>query len=143
MEQYHCEHDEKTLEDAGIRVTAVRLLIWKTINTQTSGAFSLLDLEKAMSTVDRSTIFRTLTIFAEKKLLHTVDDGSGMQKYCVCHCSDEEHHGHIHLTCTICHETFCLEKVKIPTVPIPKGWSIQESEYVIKGICPKCGNNIS
>lgn len=130
---------EHSLEEANVRVTAVRLLIWKTINTEMSGAFSLVDMENAMPTVDRSTIFRTLSLFAEKHLLHLIDDGSGMQKYCICHCEDKHHHhGHIHLTCTNCHETFCLEQVEIPNVPVPTGWQVDEAEYIIKGICPRC-----
>ncbi|MCQ2959815.1 MAG: transcriptional repressor [Bacteroidales bacterium] len=130
---------EVVLEEAGIRVTAVRLLIFRTINEKMSGAFSLADVENEMPSLDRSTIFRTLSLFAEKHVLHLIDDGSGMQKYCVCQCSDKHHHhGHIHVTCTVCHETFCLNQVEIPNVPVPKGWTVEESEYIIKGICPKC-----
>jgi Fur family ferric uptake transcriptional regulator len=31
-----------------------------------------------------------------------------------------------------------MEEVPIPSVPIPEGYEIHESEYVIKGLCPKC-----
>jgi hypothetical protein len=74
-----------------------------------------------------------------------IDDGSGMQKYCLCNCTHDnehgchyQHQGHVHLTCIKCHETICLEDVPIPSVPIPEGYVVHESEYVIKGICPKC-----
>ena len=92
-----------------------------------------------------NSIFRALTLFAEKQLLHLIDDGSGMQKYCLCNCTHDnehgchyQHQGHVHLTCIKCHETICLEDVPIPSVPIPEGYVVHESEYVIKGICPKC-----
>ena len=96
MEQENHFFDfEKILTDAGIRLTAVRLLIWRTIDTKTSGVFSLADTENLLPTIDRSTLFRTLSLFAEKHLLHEIDDGSGTQKYCICDCSDKEHHhGH-------------------------------------------------
>ena len=139
---------EDILNNAEIRITANRLLILKTIYEDIHGVFSLLDVESKMPTMDSSSIFRTLTLFAEKQLLHLIDDGSGMQKYCVCHClhdDDDTHHGnhhkhqgHVHLTCIKCHETICLEDIPIPLVPIPEGYDILESEYVIKGICPKC-----
>lgn len=136
-----CVDIEQTLVDAGVRVTAVRLLVWKTINKQTAGVFSLSDMENLLPTIDRSTLFRTLSLFSEKHLLHEIDDGSGMQKYCVCHCSDKEHHrGHIHISCVVCHETFCIQDVEIPLVAIPEGWGMEEVEYVIKGVCPKCKN---
>lgn len=131
---------DSILENAGIRVTAVRSLIWKTINTQTTDVFSLSDMEMLLPTIDRSTMFRTLSLFAEKRILHIIDDGSGMQKYCICHCSDGHHYGHIHISCSVCHETFCLHDSQIPVVPVPEGWLVEEAEFVIKGICPKCRN---
>ena len=90
--------DEQVLDNAGIRVTAVRLLIWRKVRHEFSDAFSLADLEAALPTVDRSTIFRTLTLLSENHLLHDIDDGSGSQKYCVCHLDDTRQcFGHVHL----------------------------------------------
>ena len=133
-------HDpEQSLRSAGIRITAIRLLIWKQIRQGFSGVFSLADLEEALPTVDRSTLFRTLALFSEHHLLHNVDDGSGSQKYCVCHHDDTRHcRGHVHLTCRLCHQTFCLAGVSIPQVPLPEGFLPEESEYVVKGICSAC-----
>ena len=130
---------EQSLDNAGVRVTAVRLLIWKTIRNGFHDAFSLADLETVLPTVDRSTLFRNLSVLTEAHLLHEIDDGSGSQKYCVCHLDDTRHcQGHIHLTCRICHRTFCLTNVKIPPVPLPEGFVQEETEYVVKGICKEC-----
>ena len=74
--------DEQSLINAGVRVTAVRLLIWRQVRHGFDNAFSLSDLEEALPTVDRSTLFRTLTLLADAHLLHDIDDGSGKQKYC-------------------------------------------------------------
>ena len=79
----------------------------------------------------------SLTLFAEHHLLHLIDDGSGMQKYCVCRCGEFKCH-HAHLTCTVCHETICLKDTPLPTLNILDGYLVQEAEYVIKVICPKC-----
>jgi len=131
--------DEQTLDNAGVRVTAVRLLVWRQVRHGFSDAFSLADLEEALPTVDRSTLFRTLTTLTDAHLLHEIDDGTGSQKYCVCPANDTRHcGGHVHITCTRCHRTYCLTDVHIPAVPIPVGWELQETEYVIKGICPTC-----
>jgi Fur family ferric uptake transcriptional regulator len=131
--------DEQILDNAGIRLTAVRLLIWRKVRHGFSDAFSLADLEVALPTVDRSTIFRTLTLLSEAHLLHDIDDGSGSQKYCVCHLDDTRQcFGHVHLTCRCCHRTFCLKDVHIPSVPLPNGFQMEEAEYVVKGICPQC-----
>lgn len=131
--------DEQSLANAGIRVTAVRLLIWRKIRHGFLGAFSLADLEAVLPTVDRSTLFRMLTLLAEAHLLHDIDDGSGSQKYCVCHHDDTRHcMGHVHLTCQNCRRTFCLTNVRIPPVLLPEGFEPMETEYVVKGVCAEC-----
>ena len=127
------------LRSAGIRVTAIRSLMWRTLRQHIHNAFALSDVENLLVTVDKSTIFRTLTLFADARLLHLVDDGTGCQKYCVCQCHDaEHHHGHVHLTCVVCRKTWCLDDVTIPHVDIPADFEVQEREYVVKGICMKC-----
>lgn len=131
--------DEQVLDNAGIRVTAVRLMVWRQIRHGFNDAFSLADLEAKMPTVDRSTLFRTLTLLTDAHLLHDIDDGTGSQKYCVCHLDDTRHcQGHVHLTCRECHRTSCLPNVHIPSVPLPTGFEPEETEYVVKGICADC-----
>lgn len=131
--------DEQALDNAGLRVTAVRLLIWRQVRHAFHDAFSLADLEAALPTVDRSTLFRTVGTLTDAHLLHEIDDGSGAQKYCVCHHDDTRHcRGHVHLTCLRCHRTFCLTNIEIPSVPLPQGFQPKETEYVVKGICQQC-----
>lgn len=131
---------EQILSDAGIRITAVRLLVLRTIHERMHGsAFSLQDIVNEMVTADNSSVFRTLTLFAEKRLLHTIDDGSGMQKYCLCCCPNHDHrHGHVHFTCTRCQQTICLTDTPIPPISIPPGFEVQDIEFIVKGICPQC-----
>lgn len=130
---------ENELAEAGIRITAVRLLIWRTLREQMTDAFSLSDVQDLLYTIDKSTLFRALTLFAEHGLLHGIDDGSGMQKYCVCRCGDHSHHhSHVHMTCVRCHKTWCVEDVEIPVVPLPEDFQVLEREYVVKGVCRKC-----
>ena len=142
MDNYQLS-DEQTFEKAGIRITAVRLLIWREIRNSFTGAFSLSDLEDALPTVDKSTLFRTLSILSDAHLLHDIDDGSGSHKFCVCHHDDTLHcTGHVHLTCRICHRTFCLQDVRIPQVDLPAGFIPEEAGYIVKGICPECARRL-
>lgn len=131
---------ETILSEAGVRITAVRLLVLRTITERMhGGAFSLQDIMAEMVTADNSSVFRTLTLFAEKRLLHTINDGSGMQKYCLCTCPDHDHrHGHVHFTCTVCQRTICLMDVPIPHVALPEGFEVRDSEFIVKGVCPRC-----
>ena len=131
--------DEQSLSNAGVRVTAVRLLVWRTVRHTFHDAFGTADIERALPTVDRSTLFRTLATLTEAHLLHEIDDGSGAQKYCVCHVDDTRQcQGHVHLTCRVCHRTMCLTGVTIPPVALPNGFEAEEAEYIVQGISPQC-----
>ncbi len=90
------------LEEAGVRVTSSRLLIYEAISEE-KDTFSLGSLEEKLQSIDKSVIFRTLTLFREHRLIHSIDDGSGSVKYCLCHnyghCQSEE--AHCHFYCVI------------------------------------------
>lgn len=127
------------LEKRGIKPTAMRLLILKTM-MQSHRAVSLSDLEQMLDTVDKSTIFRTITLFLSHHLVHSIDDGSGALKYAICSnecmCALEDLHTHFY--CEKCHKTFCLEQIPIPNVALPKGFTLQSINFVMKGTCADC-----
>ena len=148
MEKHLAHHEHKNaryehiLRSAGIRVTSVRILLLKAIMEKMhGGAFSLQDVVEELVTADNSSVFRTLSLFAKERILHPIDDGSSMQKYCLCTCGDDEHrHRHVHFTCTQCQRTICLEDVAVPEVVLPAGFVQHDMDFIIKGICPKCSS---
>lgn len=127
------------LVQSGIKITAIRLLVLKAMCTF-NRAFSMGDLEEFLETVDKSTLFRTLTLFLEHHLIHSVDDGSGSIKYCLCvkdgECTLEELHCHFY--CENCKLTFCLDDVAIPLAKVPEGFMLRKVNYVMKGLCRDC-----
>ena len=74
---------ERILTDADVKPTAIRMMVMKEI-IAIGHTFTLSDMEIRLETVDRSTLFRTLTLFLDHKLLHEVDNGSGSKIYCRC-----------------------------------------------------------
>lgn len=138
----HIDHsglnDEQRLEHAGVRPTAMRLLIYRFMS-RTANPISSLDMETALETADRSTISRTLSKFLEHDLIHAIDDGSGSIKYEVCR--SNHHHSvddlHVHFHCTKCGKTFCLPDA-VPHVDLPDGFVMDNVNYVISGKCDKC-----
>lgn len=130
---------EKRLEERGIRVTAVRLLIFKAM-LEHPQAFSLADMEEKLDTVDKSTLFRTITLFHDKLLIHSIDDGSGSIKYSVCssNCMCSLKDLHVHFFCNHCKKTFCLESISIPQVQLPTGFLLENVNFVLKGLCDHC-----
>lgn len=132
-------NEEERMAHAGVRPTAMRLLIYRMLE-RANNPLSSLDLEIALETVDRSTISRTLATFLENNLIHAIDDGSGSVKYEVCR-SPHHHHSindlHVHFHCTYCDKTFCLP-MNVPMVELPGGFVADSVNYVISGKCDKC-----
>ena len=131
---------EHILEDKAIRVTAMRLLIYKFL-AEKQVAVTLSDIEHAFDKVDRTTLYRTIKTFEEKGVVHQIDDGTGITKYALCEigCNcDIETDLHLHFHCNICNETVCLTDHKIPQIKVPKGFISEDVNLVVKGICDKC-----
>lgn len=130
---------EKKLIERGITPTAMRILILKTMVNYPQ-AFSLADLEGKLDTVDKSTLSRTIHLFHEKLLIHSIDDGSGSMKYSVCSsdCLCRINDLHVHFSCVRCKKTFCLESISIPNVQLPPGFLLDNVNFVLKGYCDKC-----
>lgn len=133
------ENLENKLLKRDIKPTSVRLLILKSM-TEFKTAFTLTDLETALETVNKSTIFRTLHLFLEKLLIHTIDDGSGSMKYSICSddCMCTLGELHVHFTCNKCKNTYCLESISIPSIQLPEQFLLQNVNFVMKGLCSKC-----
>ena len=136
---------EAKLAHRDIRATSSRILVLRTLMTQES-ALALSDLEAILPTLDKSTLFRTLTTFAAHHLVHIVEDGSGLAKYALCaddcHCGEDENDEladlHTHFYCERCQRTFCLRGVPVPMPELPEGFSVRTVGFVVKGICDKC-----
>lgn len=129
----------KRLEKNGIKPTANRLLVLDAISKKNE-IFSILDLEAELETIDKSTLFRTLTLFQQHLLVHTIDDGSGSLKYSVCdvECDCSPDWQHVHFYCISCNHAYCLRSISIPKVELPVGFEIKSINYVIKGVCDQC-----
>ena len=131
---------EKTLENKGVRPTAMRILIYKYL-AEKEVAIALTDMENAFSKADRTTLYRTLKTFEEKRIVHQIDDGTNISKYALCEpgCNCEmEQDLHLHFHCGNCDETVCLTEHKIPHINLPDGYVAENVNLVIKGICEKC-----
>ena len=105
-----------------------------------NNTFSLCDLENEFIVIDKSTIFRTLTLFQENNLIHGIDYASGALKYCLCrnsgNCDADENHCHFY--CRSCGKTYCLDDRLKTEFPLPKGFESEQINYVIKGTCADC-----
>lgn len=127
------------LESKGIRPTANRILVMKTLMGEQNPQ-SLSDLERKMVSMDKSSIFRTLTLFLEHDVVHAFEDGRGVLCYELCEEKGacDHHDGHIHFYCESCQRSFCMEDIHIPSFELPEGFYPHSISFVIKGECPDC-----
>ncbi len=127
------------LESKGIRPTVNRILVMKTLMGEQNPQ-SLSNLERKMVSMDKSSIFRTLTLFLEHDVVHAFEDGRGVLCYELCEEKGacDHHDGHIHFYCESCQRSFCMEDIHIPSFELPEGFYPHSISFVIKGECPDC-----
>lgn len=134
---------EKHLTARGVKPTSTRILVYRAL-AEHRHACSLRELDDELDTVDRSTIFRTLTLLLEHHLIHAIEDGTGVAKYELCeghdHCSPDDQH--IHFYCRVCQRTFCFHTIHIPTIQLPEGFTMEGLNYLVKGVCPNCAEEL-
>lgn len=133
------QNSEQRMRQLGVKPTAMRLLVFRELE-RSARPLSLKELEERMLTADRSTIFRTLTLFLQHHLIHGIEDGSGALRYELCtsdiHHAHSDQHGHFY--CERCQRTFCLHDIPVPQVTLPAGFLPMAISLMIKGICPEC-----
>jgi len=131
---------EDFLETKKIRPTAMRILTFKFLDGQ-QVATSLTDIEQAFDRSERTTLYRTLKTFEERGVVHKIDDGSGVTKFALCeeNCKVETDL-HLHFHCNNCGETVCLTNHKIPHISLPEGYTAEDVNLVVKGMCEKCSS---
>lgn len=130
---------EGLLERHGIKLTANRILIAKIMSTL-DYPISMKELETMLLTMDKSSIFRTLSLFKSHHLVHQMEDGNDIVRYELCHSLNKETDEdiHVHFYCEHCHRTFCLNEISVPQVNLPVGYRQTAVNYMIKGVCPDC-----
>lgn len=136
---------ENLLGQRRIRPTAVRLLILRTM-AGADCALSQAQIESALSTVDKSSISRTLSLFVSRHLAHRLPGPDGVMLYALCapgcRCHDEQAPNpddlHLHFTCEVCHKTYCLRYLPVPRVSLPDGFTFSSASFIVRGICPEC-----
>ena len=127
------------LEEHNIKPTANRLIVLRTLDGA-GRPMSLTELENKILTIDKSGIFRTLSLFREQHLVHVIEDGGDGVRYELCHSHDDDVDDdlHVHFYCEQCHQTYCLDHIPVPGIDLPEGFIMSSVNYMVKGICPHC-----
>ncbi|MCY7293486.1 MAG: transcriptional repressor [Ferruginibacter sp.] len=90
--------------------------------------------------VDRFTIYRTLDLFVCKGIIHIIPSMDSVTRYALLQSKKEagSYKNHLHFMCDNCGKTICLNTIPVPMMPLPKGYSIKDTEVIVKGTCKNC-----
>lgn len=136
MNQQECT---ELLERHGIRPTANRIVVVKAL-AEAGRPLTLTELEYQILSIDKSGVFRALTLFREHHLVHVIEDGGGGVRYELCHSHDVrvDDDLHVHFFCERCQRTYCLEHIPVPPINLPEEFLMTSANYIVKGICARC-----
>lgn len=129
------------LKQHGLRKTAIRRQVLEQFLSVEHRAISQPDLQSALPDADYVTLYRVLSSFAEKGIIHQIVDSSQATKYALCHseCAEHDHHDdHAHFHCQSCGKTICLDGTVESKVRLPQGFSVRQTHLVLEGHCDHC-----
>lgn len=129
---------------AGHRVTAQRVFILDAVcegNGHTTLGQIYARLHKVDSTIDRSTVYRTLKLFIKLGLAVSADTGSGETLYEIPH--TRHHH---HLVCRVCGQQWEVEQSALNTafdsLYQSHGFRVESDHLILFGTCAQCASRM-
>lgn len=87
--------------------------------------------------IDKSTLYRNLSVFEQAGIIHRINDQSGVAKYAFgkAHGHDGNH---AHFVCENCQMVYCMEDAMTTQISVPKGFKKKAVQTIVKGICSDC-----
>ena len=101
---------------------------------------SLSQIQILVGYIDRVTLFRILSVFEEKKVIHVIRLENGRKLFALCDstCHKDKHvHDHFHFQCKTCDDVSCVPIKNQLTLNIPE-YIIHNVDISITGICTNC-----
>ena len=122
-----------------VKPTANRIVVVKAL-AESDRPLTMRELEEKILSIDKSGIFRALSLFRDHHIVHVIDGEEGGVRYELCRstCHEQCDDSHVHFYCEQCHRTFCLTDLALPTIDLPESYQPTSANYIIHGICPNC-----
>jgi Fur family transcriptional regulator, ferric uptake regulator len=133
------------LQAAGLRKTKAREVVLQVLN-ETNRPLSHQEIASHSETrsLDRVTLYRTLTTLQKAGLLHRIQGIDGTWRF--------RGHGahankcggdHLHFLCLECNQMSCLPEQPLPWVKEPAGAEVFGKQLVVYGRCAQCAQRKS
>ncbi len=128
------------LHSAGLRNTKARKIVLQVLS-RADRPLSHQEIAGHPETgsLERVTLYRTLTTLRKAGLLHRVRGIDGVWRFRSHHANSGKCGGnHIHFMCLECNEMSCLPEQPLPWVKEPEGAEIFGKQLVVYGRCARC-----
>lgn len=129
---------KEILHGAGLKYTAGREALLELLMV-TDGPLTQDEISQRLTGTDlnRVSIYRALDSFWKAGIVHRVESGDRVWKFAYCGCG-RPGHCHPHFVCRSCGMVECLDGVGLPVVRLKSGYTVEEREYYLKGLCSRC-----
>lgn len=96
--------------------------------------------EKMGDMYDRITFYRSVQTLMEAGIIHRIVADNVTIKYALNHCGEIHEHkiDHVHFSCRQCNLLVCLNDVRPQPYMLPNGFTADQCEVIIKGLCDMC-----
>jgi Fur family ferric uptake transcriptional regulator len=129
-----------SLRNQGYRLTPQRQLVWNVLRRATShmSAEEIHDeVSKTVPDFNVASVYRTLTLLEELKLVKSVNLGDGKGHWEIAHPDDE-----FHLVCRVCggvmhHTGDLVERIRAH-LSTDHGFHAETVDLVVHGVCENC-----
>jgi Fur family ferric uptake transcriptional regulator len=132
------------LKDHGLRITGARLTVLETFLRSSRIYDHNALLDACGGRVDRVTLYRTLHVFYEHKMLYKVPSSNGLIQYGLRGIHGHTVQGepirqnHLHLICQDCGKIISISPYSLPLISIPQGFQTHYVDLFVNGKCTSC-----
>ena len=131
---------ESLIRDTGARLTRPRTRVLMFLLKQNE-PLTHHDIHEQLKgePFDAVTLYRVLEWLTVNGLVHRIAGADQVWRFSI-NAGDKDHE-HAHFQCTNCEAVTCFNDVPLPRrVKMPAGFTSQEVDFLIKGICPRCSS---
>lgn len=135
------EEIRRTLAGSGLRVTDIRLKVFKVL-AESIAPLSHREAVERLDGLDRVSVFRNLVTLAEAGLARRMELGDHTWRFELVRKGEpSSNHRHTHFTCTRCGEVSCFDHVEVKLRPDADpqlvAW-LEGVEVQLRGLCGSC-----
>ena len=128
------------LQSHGLKKSAARLAIIESLQNGNAPRSEHEVKETMGALYDRITFYRTVQTLIDAGVMHRIVIDRNTVRYALNHCDKAHQHttDHVHFQCQDCKQIICMDALKTTTPNLPKGFSAEQCEVIVKGLCKQC-----